>query len=77
MPIPEKLHKVWNYLAVADSPEFADVIFAFGSQDEGVPRRAAELYHAGYAKKVLVTGGSVRLLWGGTKIQRPWFLAKR
>lgn len=47
---------VWEYLARADPPAPSDVIFVFGSQDLDVPRRAAELYRAGYASSVLVTG---------------------
>lgn len=47
---------VWDYLARADPPEPSDVIFVFGSQDLSVPRRAAELYRAGHASTVLVSG---------------------
>lgn len=47
---------VWEYLAHADPPAPSDVIFVFGSQDLAVPRRAAELYRAGHASSVLVTG---------------------
>lgn len=47
---------IWEYLARADWPAPSDVIFVFGSQDLAVPRRAAELYRAGHASSVLVTG---------------------
>jgi uncharacterized SAM-binding protein YcdF (DUF218 family) len=47
---------IWEYLARADPPVVSDVIFVFGSQDLTVPRHAAELYQAGYARSVLVTG---------------------
>ena len=47
---------IWEFLARADAPVPSDVIFVFGSQDLAVPRRAAELYHAGHAPSVLVTG---------------------
>ena len=47
---------LWDYLAVADAPASADVIFVFGSQALSVPVRAAELYRAGHAPVVLVTG---------------------
>lgn len=49
---------MWEYLARADPPVVSDVIFVFGSEDLAVPRRAADLYHAGYATSVLLTGGS-------------------
>ncbi len=47
---------LWDYLAVADAPARADVIFVFGSQAIAVPVRAAELYRAGHAPVVLVSG---------------------
>lgn len=47
---------IWDFLAVSDPPDLADVIFVFGSRDLAVPERAAELYHAGYAPRVLVSG---------------------
>lgn len=47
---------LWEYLAVADAPARADVIFVFGSQAFAVPARAAELYRAGHAPVVLVSG---------------------
>lgn len=47
---------VWDYLAVADPPGPADVIFVFGSQSLAVPERAAGLHRAGHAPLVLVSG---------------------
>ena len=47
---------LWDYLAIADPPARADVIFVFGSQTLAVPAHAAELYRAGYAPVVLVSG---------------------
>ena len=47
---------LWNYLAVADAPARADVIFVFGSQAFEVPARAAELYRDGHAPVVLASG---------------------
>lgn len=47
---------LWSYLAVADAPARADVIFVFGSQALSVPARAAELYRAGHAPVVLASG---------------------
>ena len=50
------LDPLWKFLALADPPVHADVIFVFGSQDLQVPRHAASLYRSGYAPTVLVTG---------------------
>ena len=55
---------LWDYLLVAQPPASADVLFVFGSQDLAMPDRAAELYRAGYAPAVLVTGGFGRMTRG-------------
>ena len=55
---------LWDYLLVAQPPAPADVIFVFGSQDLAMPDRAAELYRAGHAPAILVTGGFGRLTRG-------------
>lgn len=53
---------VWEHLVVEDplppagSPRF-DAIFCFGSRHWRVPERAADLFHAGVADRVVVTGG--------------------
>lgn len=47
---------LWDYLALADPPARAEVIFVFGSQALDVPARAAELYRDGHAPVVLVSG---------------------
>ena len=55
---------LWDYLAVVDAPARADVIFVFGSQALSVPARAAELYRAGHAPVVLVSGRYGRMTRG-------------
>jgi uncharacterized SAM-binding protein YcdF (DUF218 family) len=50
------LGPIWNFLGRTDGPVPSDVIFVFGSRDLGVPRRAAELYAAGWSSRVLVSG---------------------
>jgi len=55
---------LWDYLAVADAPARADVIFVFGSQALSVPARAGELYRAGHAPVVLVSGRYGRMTRG-------------
>ena len=55
---------LWDFLAVSHRPIAADVIFVFGSQDLAVPARAAELYQAGHAPRVLVTGSFGKMTRG-------------
>ena len=55
---------LWDFLAVSEPPDAADVIFVFGCRDFAVPARAAELYHDRYAPKVLVSGHEGRLTRG-------------
>lgn len=55
---------LWNYLALADEPARADVIFVFGSQALDVPARAAELYRASHAPVVLASGRYGRMTRG-------------
>ena len=52
---------LWEYLALAETPRSADVIFVFGSRDLAVPARAAGLFHEGHAPLVLVTGSYGRM----------------
>lgn len=51
------LQVLWDYLSLHQNVEKADVILGFGCYDDNVARRAAELYHQGYAPKILFTGG--------------------
>ncbi len=51
------LQILWDYLSVHQQPQKADVIVGFGCYDDNVARRAAELYHQGYAPWILFTGG--------------------
>ncbi len=59
-----QLQPLWDYLALSDAPRPADVIFVFGSADRAVPARAAALYAAGYAPRILVSGSFGRLTRG-------------
>ena len=58
------IRPLWDFLAVSDPPDAADVIFVFGCRDYAVPARAAELYHGGHAPRVLVSGHEGRLTRG-------------
>lgn len=51
------LQVIWDYLGMHQQPQTADCIVGFGNFNTNIARRAAELYHQGYAPKVLFTGG--------------------
>lgn len=53
----ENLQVIWDYLGLHMEPQKADCIIGFGNFNDNIARRAAELYHQGYATKVLFTGG--------------------
>lgn len=57
MDYTEPLQTIWDYLCLNRKPEKADCIVGFGNFNTNIARRAAELYHQGYAPKVLFTGG--------------------
>lgn len=60
----DDLRIVWDFLCPSVKPAKVDVIFVFGGLDLLVPRRAAELFHEGHAKRILVTGKSGALTKG-------------
>lgn len=51
------LRVLWDYLQLRQPLRKADVIVGFGNFNTDIPRRAAQLYLAGYAPKILFTGG--------------------
>lgn len=53
----QPLQVLWDYLGMHQTPEKADVIVGFGNFNTDIARRAAELYHQGFAPKILFTGG--------------------
>lgn len=54
-------NRLWDYLRLGQPVQPADWILVFGGHDLGVARRAAELYHGGVAKRVLVSGGALHV----------------
>lgn len=50
--------KIYDYLSEQDALEKSDLIFVFGTSSNYRIDKAVELYHAGYAKKILVSGKS-------------------
>lgn len=64
---------LWDFMHMNQEPEAADCIVGFGCYDEDIPRRAAELYHAGFAPWVVFSGGLGRNtegLWSGSEAER-------
>ena len=57
MEFLQPLQVIWDYLELRQPLEKADCIVGFGNFNDEIARRAAELYHQGYAPKVLFTGG--------------------
>lgn len=53
----EPLNVLWNYLKLHQPPTKADCIVGFGNFNDNIARRASELYHQGFAPKILFTGG--------------------
>ena len=69
----ENLIKIWDYMHMNMDPEKTDCIVGFGNYNDDIALRAAELYHQGYAPKVLFTGGLGRNtidLWKETEADR-------
>lgn len=57
MDFMQPLQVIWDYLGMHQRPEKADCIVGFGNFNTNIARRAAELYHQGYAPRILFTGG--------------------
>ena len=57
MEFLKPLEVIWDYLGMHQEPRRADVIVGFGNFNTDIAVRAAELYHAGFAPKILFTGG--------------------
>ena len=51
------LQVIWDYLCLREPLQKADCIVGFGNFNTDIARRAAEVYHQGYAPKILFTGG--------------------
>lgn len=59
-----KMHNVmqlvkilWDYLYLGEQVEKSDCILGLGCYDLEIPKRCAELYHAGYAPIIIFSGG--------------------
>lgn len=57
---------LWDYMKLNQEPQKSDCIVGFGCYNEDVARRAAQLYHEGYAPRILFTGAlgrNTRTMW--------------
>ena len=57
MDFMQPLQVIWDYLGMHQEPQKADCIVGFGNFNDNIARRAAQLYHQGYADRILFTGG--------------------
>lgn len=57
MDFMQLLQVIWDYLCLNQPLEKADCIVGFGNFNTDIARRAADLYHQGFAPKILFTGG--------------------
>ena len=57
MDFLKPLQVIWDYLCLDEPLKKADCIVGFGNFNTDIARRAAELYHGGFAPKILFTGG--------------------
>jgi DUF218 domain len=49
--------KILDFLSLRDPLQPADLIMGFGHFDMNIPKHCVQLYHKGYAEKILFTGG--------------------
>ncbi len=50
--------QVYDYLAEEDLPQTSDLIFVFGAKTPARVEKAIELYHKGYAPRMMLSGGN-------------------
>ncbi len=64
---------LWDYMHMDMPLEKADCIVGFGCYNEEIATRAAELYHAGWAPKILFSGGlgrNTKQMWTRSEAER-------
>ncbi len=69
----EAIHILWDYMCLHQIPQKADCIIGVGCYNEDVARRAAQLYLAGYAPRILFSGGlgrNTRTMWMQSEAER-------
>lgn len=71
--IYESVKVLWDYMRLDMPICKADCIVGFGCYNEDIALRCAELYHAGYAPRVLFTGGlgrNTKEMWTESEAER-------
>ena len=69
----EYVKTLWDYMCLDMPLTKADCIVGFGCYNEDIALRCAELYHAGYAPRVLFTGGlgrNTKEMWTESEAER-------
>lgn len=69
----EYVKTLWDYMRLDMPLAKADCIVGFGCYNEDIALRCAELYHAGYAPRVLFTGGlgrNTKEMWTESEAER-------
>lgn len=69
----DSLQVIWDYMHLNMEPGPANCIVGFGNYNVNIALRAAELYRAGYAPRILFTGGLGRNtagMWTGSEAER-------
>ncbi|MEF1283994.1 YdcF family protein [Vibrio sp. M250220] len=60
----QQIEHLWQYMQLSDTLQRSDCIFVLGSNDIRVAEYAAHLYLAGWASKIIFSGGTGRLTEG-------------
>jgi uncharacterized SAM-binding protein YcdF (DUF218 family) len=63
-PVLAAVETLWDYHRLGHVLEPAEIILVFGSSDLRVAGHAAQLWHAGYAPRILFSGGRGRMTQG-------------
>ena len=69
----EYVKVLWDYMRLDMPLSGADCIVGFGCYNEDIALRCAKLYHAGYAPRVLFTGGlgrNTKEMWTESEAER-------
>jgi uncharacterized SAM-binding protein YcdF (DUF218 family) len=71
--VDELAELIWNYHLLHHQLEKADCIFALGCHDYGVATTAADLFLAGWADRLLISGGVLFNKDAGEKTEAEYF----
>lgn len=74
-PVDLNAKIIWDYMLVHDKLAPTDVIICLGSHDTNVARRAAELYLAKMAPKIIITGGRGKITVDSPQTESDTYMA--